>query len=409
MNMQFTEMKIGEMMEQYPEALSVFRTNGFSAETKEDLIEELGPDLMLKTALMVKGIHTSLFENMLEEKLSETRGLLPDRDGKAPKKPNFIGYTYCPLKHIFKECFDETLERYLAETDDYDFTYFVPSGCGGDNPYEDLWKAEHIDELPDIIASAGFGDFFNRQFIERFVSKGYFETVTVEKENDVFVSAGLIDPDRWYTVYSVFPLVMLIDKKKLGSLPIPAKWSDLLNPVYSKNIIIGASRKGMHEDLFLYIHKEFGDQGLKQLAGNIKNGWHASQMAKAAGTNNSEGAAIYVIPWMFAKSCPRTEATEIVWPSDGSIITPTYLLIKKSLKKEYKMFIDFVTGSFYGQKSANNYFPVIHGDVDNKLPEGATFKWLGWDYVKAHPMDALKEYVLKVFMEHWENPQRGEE
>lgn len=39
--------------------------------------------------------------------------------------------------------------------------------------------------------------------------------------------------------------------------------------------------------------------------------------------------------------------------------------------------------------------------VDNELSPGAAFKWLGWDYIKSHPMDALKEHVIKVFRNHW--------
>jgi hypothetical protein len=34
-------------------------------------------------------------------------------------------------------------------------------------------------------------------------------------------------------------------------------------------------------------------------------------------------------------------------------------------------------------------FPAVHPDVDNRLPENASFKWIGWDYVKNHDMKAL--------------------
>lgn len=315
---------------------------------------------------------------------------------------NFIGFTYCPLKHTFREEFEEVYKAYAAKTGDKAFTYHVPSGCGGEDPFEELWKADKLEELPEIIVSVGFGDFFRKEFVEKFVNKGNFKAVPYGQMSREFTAAGIIDPDGWYTVYSVFPLVMLIDKRKLDGLPIPQKWDDLLSPAYSNNIILGASHGDLHEDLLLYIHKEHGDEGIKRLAANVKTGWHASQMAKTAGTNSSEGAAIYVIPWMFAKSCPRTEQTEIVWPADGALTTPNYILAKKNALTKYSRFLDFITGVNYGTKSANNYFPVLNAQVNNKLPAGAAFKWLGWDYIKSNSMDELKLHVLEVFNLHWE-------
>ncbi len=395
------DRNIKDIIEQFPETLSVFAASGFSANTKEELVKELGEALMLKTALKVKGINQKIFLKMLEEKISEKLVTVQLNDEDSAQKLNFIGYTYCPLKLTFKEYFEEALSKYLAETGDTNFRYYVPSGCGGGDPYEDLWKSENIDQLPEVIASVGFGDFFRKEFVERFINKGYFKAVKYPQMSEAFVSAGLIDPDGCYNVYSVFPLVMLIDRKKLDKLPVPKQWSDLLKPVYANNIIIGASRGDIHEDLLLYIYKEHGEEGVVKLAANIKTGWHASQMAKVAGTNSSEGAAIYVIPWMFAKSCARTETTEIIWPIDGALTTPTYLLVKETAIHKYKVFIDFLTTSSYGKMSADNYFPVLNAEVDNKLPERAVFKWLGWDYIKAYSMDKLKEYVIEVFQQHW--------
>lgn len=334
---------------------------------------------------------------VIDEKLK-----LEDMIAEDPSlKLDFIGYTYCPLKHTFKECFEEVLKDYVKKTGDTGFKYYVPSGCSSENPYDDLWESETIDQLPEVIAGAGFGDFFRQDFFDRFISKGYFKAIQYQGIHKEFSDAGLVDPKGWYTVYSVFPLVMLVDIKKLGELPMPRKWSDLLNPFYKDNIVIGASHGDIHEELLLHIYKEHGEAGLISLASNVKTGWHASQMAKAAGSANSSGAAVYVIPWMFAKSCPRTEATGVVWPQDGALVTPMYILVKEAASEKYKPFIDFLTGSFYGKKSADNYFPAANSEVDNKLPEGAAFKWLGWDYIRSQPLEQLTDSVLGIFKKNW--------
>lgn len=407
------EIKIKEILERYPETVSVFSTNGFSANTAEELIGEVGEFLMLKTALLVKGINYELFIKQLEERILEVRAGLQQEDGvinsdcclisepEVHKKLNFIGYTYCPMKITLKEGFEDVVKSYQAATGDKDIKYYVPSGCNSGDPYEDLWRAESIEQLPEIIASVGFGDFFRREFVDRFLDKGYFKAVYPTKLHREFIDAGIVDPKGYYTVYSLFPLVMLIDKKKLGKLPMPKRWSDLLNPVYTNNIIIGASHGDFHEEIFLYTYKEHGEEGVIKLTNNIKTGWHASQMAKTAGTNSSEGAAIYVIPWMFAKSCPKTDVTEVVWPVDGALITPTYLLAKESALDKFKLFIDFLTGEDYGKKSADNYFPVANCNIDNKLPEGAAFKWIGWDYIRSRSIHDQMEYVMDIFKQAW--------
>ncbi|PYG90216.1 ABC-type Fe3+ transport system substrate-binding protein [Ruminiclostridium sufflavum DSM 19573] len=403
---------IKDIIEQYPETLPVFATSGFRANEKEELSDEFGEGLLLKTALNLKGINQKIFIKMLEEKISlkleKLEELIQAEAGNPSVKFNFTGYTYWPLRPIFKDFFEDALSKYLAKTGDTDFNYHIPSDFSGDDPCSDIWKAKSMEQLPDVIAGAGFGDFFREEFVDRFINKGYFKAAGYDKMNQAFVSAGIPDPDNCYTVYSVLPLIMLIDKKKLGKLPVPAQWSDLLNPVYRNNIIIGASSGEVHEDLLLYIYKEYGEEGLKMLSRNIKTGWHASLMAKVAGTSSNEGAAIYVIPWMFAKACQRTEATQIIWPVDGALTTPMYLLVKAASFDKYKVFADFVINSAYGKLSASNYFPVLNGKVDNRLPEGAVLKWLGWDYIKANSMEKLKKYVVAFFYKHHDENQPKE-
>lgn len=392
------EMKISEILESYPETLAVFKAQGFPADTQGQLLKQLSPLLTLKTALQVKGLNAEVFIGLLEEHIRENQAYRQMQDDEPTgKKLHFLGYTYCPLKFTFKDCFEEVRQKYLAGGGD--FRHFVPSGCGEeDDPYRDkIWQVENIDDFPDITVAAGFGDSFRQEFVDRFVQKGYFKSVAYEQINADFTAAGYEDPAGWYTPYSVLPVVMLVDRKKLGDLPVPRQWSDLLNPIYKNNIIIGASQGTIHEDLLLYIYKEHGAEGIAQLAANVKSGMHGAEMAKMAGIAGQQGAAIYVIAWLFAKACPRTEATTIIWPADGALITPMYLLVKETLREDLRTFVDFVMGPSYGQKSADNYFPVLHPQVDNKLPEQAGFKWLGWDYIRSHSLEDLKEHVVKIF------------
>ncbi|MNC84300.1 hypothetical protein D3C75_1387890 [compost metagenome] len=44
---------------------------------------------------------------------------------------------------------------------------------------------------------------------------------------------------------------------------------------------------------------------------------------------------------------------------------------------------------------------MLNPAVDNGLPEGALFKWLGWDYLKSLDLYELKSHTQNVFMKAW--------
>jgi molybdopterin-binding protein len=111
-----------------------------------------------------------------------------------------------------------------------------------------------------VIASLGFGDFFRPEFVERFVKQGNFRTAWTGPVHPAFEKAGFRDPDGWYTIYSVWPYVLLIDKKKLGNRPVPRLWSDLLDPQYQDDIITNGSRDNRVAEVpLLYFFKDHGE------------------------------------------------------------------------------------------------------------------------------------------------------
>jgi hypothetical protein len=61
---------------------------------------------------------------------------------------DFLGYVVCPLKHLFKENFETVLQKYRKETG-VELRCYVPMGCGGPDPYEDIWKIDDIKDFPD--------------------------------------------------------------------------------------------------------------------------------------------------------------------------------------------------------------------------------------------------------------------
>jgi ABC-type Fe3+ transport system substrate-binding protein len=390
-------MSIASIIEKYPETSDVFAANGMAEDIRNDSVPEA---LLLGTFAGIRNINEKLFIGQLE-KIAESQQLSHLYTEDAPPcKPDFLGYVVCPIKHLYKEGYEESVQRHYDETGER-FVSFVPMGCGGPDPYEEVWDAENEDELPDMIASVGFGSFYRTEFRKKFLEKGIFTSVQPQPVPEPFASAGLADPKGWYTIYSVFTYIMLVDFKKLGDLPVPESWGDLLNPVYEKNIIIGGSDDAVNEVLLMNIFKDFGEEGLRKLAPNIKEAWHASQMAKAAGSSMSKGAAIYILPWFFAMSCPNTEHTKIVWPKDGALASPMYLLVKKSARDRLKPVIDFMTGTALGEMTEKSYFPTLLPVKERRLPADAKIKWIGWDFIHSHDMKTFSDELNERFMNEY--------
>jgi ABC-type Fe3+ transport system substrate-binding protein len=314
---------------------------------------------------------------------------------------HLLAYAACQFKPRFKELVDPVLQQFWRETG-IRLNSHIPLGCGhGADDYDDIWQAEHIDDLPDIITSMGFGDFFRPEFVERFVKKGYFSTAWADNMSPAFEQAGFRDPDGWYTIYAVFPHVMLVDRRKLGDVPVPRRWSDLLDPALKDNIMINGSEGQAAELPLLYFFREHGDEGVIRLAQNIRESGHPAQLVKAATSLSAKGVAVYVMPWFFAQARTMSSEVELVWPEDGALTSPIYMLVKESKIAELQSIVDCIIGAELGANSAQACFPSLNREVDNNLPEGATFKWLGWDFIKSNDLDQIKTHATEVFLDAW--------
>ncbi|MDT3427073.1 ABC-type Fe3+ transport system substrate-binding protein [Paenibacillus forsythiae] len=328
----------------------------------------------------------------------------PDSLERGADKPagalDFLGNTTCPMKQIFREGLQEHL-RACREQSGSVLECYVPSGCGGVDHFKEIRESSQIHELPGAIMTTGFGSFFSDRFVEAYVDKGYFRSDEKQRVNKDFAGKGFVDPEGSYRLYSVFPYVFLVDKTRCGSQPLPRRWSDLMHPAFANNVIIGGSRQNVAKVPLIYIRKEFGAEGLKLFAHQVKDAWHNTTIARTAGSVSQEGSAVYVVPWFFARSCTRTKATEIIWPEDGAYTGPMFMLVKSSEAARVSAVTRYIAGADYGKKSARNYYPALHPEVDNGLPSGASLKWLGWDYIRSHSLERLSQDIDDVFQARW--------
>ena len=340
-----------------------------------------------------------LREGMIMDKLLlDIENLLEENTQR--KCLDFFGDVPCPMKPAFKESYERMTKDHYRRTGESFFSY-IPTSCS-EVPQRlerliDLRHATGVDELPDLCLTYGFEDMANPHFIEKFIKTGCFEPVFPNKDRLFITGEEFDDPYGAANVLSLYTEVIMVDKTKLGDLPVPRKWDDLLNPVYAGSIGLPGVHGYTDGTLMIYLYKKYGEKALEKLEKNIKVALPAVYTVQKAGTQNALTAPISVVSWMFANAHIKTDKVELIWPEDGALTEPIVLLAKKGRSSKLDTLLDFVAGEPAASLYAGNYLPATHPKAQNKLPVNAKFQWVGWDYVYNNDLTKLFERLSDRF------------
>ena len=402
------ERTVCELLDQYPESESLFMDNGLADFIDSDIRSSLGRALRLGTALKAGGTDTESFVAQLSEIISNSS--TTDPAIHPTNNLNLLALLPCPLKVAFDEAFGRFLDRLPPDQRD-GLTFCVEGNANRQVDYADY--ADHfedIDEMPDIIITPGFNSFFHPHFVDRFIKSGQFASVSSFSGDEQLSRLGVIDPDGHYGMLAMNLLLLVVNHERLGDRPAPRGWADLLRPEYAKSIAIRGNRDGTFcETLLMTIHKDFGNDALHQLGLNVGWGWHPSQMVKSLSSNQNNEPAICVMPLFFANIIKKRDQISIIWPEDGALVSPVTMLVKTEQRHRLQFLTDFLTGPEVAAICAGASFPALHPDVDNRLPEHAAFKWIGWDYVKNHDLKALIKETNSIFTRSYLSESKSSE
>ncbi|WP_066625088.1 ABC transporter substrate-binding protein [Clostridium magnum] len=300
----------------------------------------------------------------------------------------------CPLKVPIEMEFKNHFENENAT-----LNYLIEGNANNQLSYNtQIESYTDIESIPEITITSGINNFYSRNFQKKFIEKGYFYDAANYKANSIFSNIDLKDPEGNYTIIASNILVMVADINALGDIEPPTKWGDLLKPEFQKKVAIRGTNTSFCETTLLTIFKEHGYEGIRKLGKSVKWGWHPSQMVKMAGSGRAEAPAVSVMPYFFTKTIPNKQNVKILWPEDGAIISPVTMMVKKSCKEKQQKIIDFFTSTKIGEICAGAFLPSLHSKVSNKIPEYATFNWIGWDFIKERDIDALVKKLNTIFI-----------
>ena len=385
-----------QITENYTEALDLLVSLGFDNLKDEDKRRSLGKIITIGDSLKSKGISLNAFREQLEERIS-----LSDHTEKADSDGSEIihmaGILPCPVRIPLLETFEEWLSE---QKFDFTLDYDLKAASMGISWLEESIKSEQIEKLPDLFISAGFDMFFDKKLFGKYKSQNLLEDLTsFSKYNDDFENEylSLPDPKKQYSMIGVVPAVFLINVKELGERKMPASWEDILHPDFKNSISLPVSDFDLFNAILLNIYKMYGEEGIIKLGVNMQRSMHPSEMVKSH-AKLLERPSVTIMPYFFTKMVKSGGPMEAVWPKDGAIMSPIFLLTKKEKKQQLKPIVDFLSSKGVGEiLSHNGRFPSTNPFVDNRIPKENKYMWLGWDFIEEHDLSLLFSRFVSLF------------
>lgn len=397
--------KVFDITEKYPETIDIFVANGFSQLANDKMRKIMGKTISMEMACATKKVNVELFEQKLVDAIEQTRKSVDSALSEVEKTEGgdirIDGVLPCPIRIPLLEGFNGWMDK---NKDNFDFTvdYELKSANLGLDFIQRRVESGDENQLSDLFMSAGFELFFDKKMMGQYKENGVFEDISsLEKLNKDFDNEyiDLKDPMKQYSIIGVVPAIFMVNTEELGNREMPKSWADLLKPEFESSISIPMRDLDLFNAIMLNIQKKYGDEGVSKLGRSLLRSMHPAEMVKSPNKRAPGGVpAITVMPYFFTKMVKQDSVLTPVWPEDGAIISPIFLLAKKSSKERIKPFVDYFFSKEVGEIVAlNGHMPSTNPEVDNGIPQDKKYMWLGWDYINSNDIGSLISKCEEIF------------
>jgi ABC-type Fe3+ transport system substrate-binding protein len=395
------DMSVYEILKGHPYLISIFKENGLGKFEKPEILEKLGPLLKLKTPLSMVGINKEMFIKLLNQSIDryEKSSDFTLADNPARQKDlTMLALLPCGLKMPFSRAFDAFAAEYNAKNDN-SLKYLLEGNVNHElSYYQYIDSIESIDELPDVIISSDINSFYHKSFQQRFLEKNGFVSLHSEKIHDDFEKIDFKDPGGQFTMLSANLLVLVSIDGLLEGKPAVESWKDILKPEFRNSVVMRGQAEFFCNGVLLPFYSLFGMDSIADLARSVRTGVHPSEMVKMIDSGKDDVAPLYIMPYFFAQKIKSKDRISIRIPTEGAIISPVQMFVKKSAQSRVSEITDYLCSVEFGQLCADAYFPSVHPEVRNVTSKIGKFYWIGWDFLKHNDIGALKKDIESVFM-----------
>lgn len=390
--------------EKYEEAVDLLVGVGLEQMKDKAQREALGKNITLEMALKMKQVNVQTFEDRLVETIKENResidASLVGKVRKEDAKIRIDGILPCPVKIPLMEGFEGWLGKQDANfVNDLDYELKAAS-MGVDWLVESIEKSESADVLSDLFISAGFDLFFDKHLIGKYKEQGAFKDFSgLEQYNTDFNNdeIKLQDPAGQYSMLAVVPAVFLVNTEELDGRKMPMSWEDILEPEFENSVSLPIGDFDLFNAILLNIYKKYGEEGVIKLGKSLLRSMHPSEMVKSHTKKNTR-PVVTIMPYFFTKMTKKGGPMAAVWPSDGAIISPIFMLSKSDEQEQLQDVVNYFSSKEVGEiLSHQGMFPSVHPEVDNMISKDNQYMWLGWDYINSVDMGPLIKELETLF------------
>jgi len=397
--------KVYDLTERYPELIDLLAANGFDNLRNDLMRKTVGRTISIETALKSKRFDPQAFETKLVEAIEQknpalSTGLAHTRKEHPEGELRLSGVLPCPIRVQLLEKLDDWLNGQNTKV-----SYELQAASMGlDWLREQMAESADASGLADVYLSAGFSLFFDKTIMGRHLDNGVFADLTgVKQLNPVFDNASidLKDPKGQYTIIGAVAAIFMVNTELLGDRPFPERWADLLKPEFEDTVALPMRDLDLFNAVLLGIYKEYREEGVAKLGKSLLTSMHPAQMVKTgAKKQQNNGPVVTVMPYFFTWMAKEGGTLRPVWPKDGAIVSPIFLLTKAESKEKSQPLVDFLFSKEMGNVlSANGKFPSTHPEVDNGLSPEQTFLWPGWEFIYSHDIGALLKETERIFLD----------
>lgn len=396
-----SDITLHDLVTTFDDAKTFLAANDF--DVSDSLIQGVGKSITLRMALQARNINEQLFMEQLQTAVSDdllgADATLKSKGKQSGRSVDIKGILPCPVRIPLLEGFQAWLEE-TPEVDAEDVAYELQAASMGVEWLKDeLVESKDESTLSDIFLSAGFDIFFDHNLLEKYKAAHVFSDFSgIDHYNKDFNNSqiSLKDPKGEYAIIGVVPAVFLINNEMLGDRTMPKTWADLLQPEFANSVSLPVGDFDLFNAILLNIYKQYGEAGVINLKKCFFSNLHPAEMVKSHTKTNKP--TVTIMPYFFTKMAKPGGPMTAVWPEDGAIISPIFMLAKKSKEALLKPFVRYFGSKAVGEiLSHNGRFPSVHPEVDNQDAKGNPYMWLGWDFIENNDMGQLIKDTTDLF------------
>lgn len=299
--------------------------------------------------------------------------------------------------------FNQAIRKYLEENTGLfeKFQVELEGNVNHENSYyPQLEKVKTLEELPDILVASDINHLFHQPFREQFIQEKIFQEFLPWGRNPELDQHVFFDPQGNFTMISANLLVIVVHHHQLKGRPIPQSWEDLLSSDFRHSIALRGDNQFFCNGVLLPFYQRWGITAIQALAQNTCQALHPAQMAKLAGSGLQQEPVISVMPYFFYDKIQRKENVSLIWPREGAIPSPVFMLLKKNISRSHQQLAHFLVSEEMAHLFSHRGFPHCHPQGTIDTPQKKFF-WVGWDFLNHADVGKAKSEIQQVFQQYY--------